>query len=184
MKYSANRSPWCDPKLCDHLQQWWQVEGLTAGQIERNLLGLGLTISRNAIIGKVHRMGLVPPASKGRSLKEQCAQRAKVANTGRIRKPRPERERFVILRGKKYNPHRPLEAKMSNKRPDGSKSILLKHAKEGQCKYILGYVDGKLENAVYCGEDISTTITASGYAVKTSWCGFHKGICVTQDKRR
>ena len=52
-----NQMNWSDERV-DQLKSLW-TEGLSASQIARALGG----VTRNAVIGKVHRLGLATPAA-------------------------------------------------------------------------------------------------------------------------
>lgn len=173
-------SPW-NEKTVSMLKEWWEVEGLTAPKIIVKLQELGYSgVTRNAIIGKAHRLKLVQPAWKQGQQSEAARQRAIAANISRAKevKANPALKQ-IIIRGKKYNPFRRKEVAVSSENPDGSKSTLIGGLKEGHCKYIIGYVQGKLELAMYCGEP--ATIRLDGKP--SAWCRHHHSVC-TQEARR
>lgn len=68
---------WTDERV-EQLKQLW-AEGLSASQIARQLGG----VTRNAVIGKVHRLGLAGRATPAR------AERPRMAVTRRAARPRP-----------------------------------------------------------------------------------------------
>ncbi len=160
---NIRHSVW-DDKAVKLLKNWWEVDGLTSYAIEDRFKTKGYPITRNAVIGKVFRMKLVAPEEKEALLKEANTQRAAVIN----------RARAKVSPIKKTSNSRRKEVKVLNGKPDSRKAILLTEAKDGQCKYIIGYINGKVENAVYCGEDTIKT---------TSWCPYHRKICLNEFKR-
>lgn len=169
---------------CERLRHWWEEDGLPASQVSAKFGQIGYNITRNAVIGKVHRMGLVEPEKKAEVIKANHSQRAKVLNTVRAERKEPK----VAYQRVDAQGLMEVRVTMNTKRgstapPDGSKATLLKHSKDGTCKAIIGYVGGKLENAVYCGEDCVPHYTSTGRQVPTSWCGFHKAIYMTEPRR-
>ncbi len=68
---------WTDERV-EQLKQLW-AEGLSASQIARQLGG----VTRNAVIGKVHRLGLAGRATPAR------AERPRMTVTRRAARPRP-----------------------------------------------------------------------------------------------
>jgi GcrA cell cycle regulator len=67
---------WTDPRV-ERLKSLW-LEGLSASQVARQLGG----VTRNAVIGKIHRMGL-----SGRAAGGNAAPRVRAARAGRIAPP-------------------------------------------------------------------------------------------------
>ncbi len=153
-----------DDKAVKLLINWWEVDGLTSFTIEDRFKSKGYPITRNAVIGKVFRMGLVAPKSKAALLHEGNSQRAATLNKVKAK----------ISNDKKPSNPRRKEVKVSKTKPDGRKAVLLTELGDGKCKYIIGYINGKVEKAVYCGED---TIKS------TSWCHYHRSICLNEFKR-
>ena len=164
---------------CALLTEWWTIEGLTILEISNRLKGLGYIVTPNAVIGKIYRMRLVAPESKRRAISERRSKRATISNAKRANKVK-----YVFVGGKKFNPH-PTKCKVKSAilPPSGDKAILLKHSKSGQCKAILGYVDGKLEAAVYCGEKVAHPTIRGGERISYSWCPYHKSIYLVEPKR-
>jgi GcrA cell cycle regulator len=68
---------WTDERV-EQLKQLW-AEGLSASQIARQLGG----VTRNAVIGKVHRLGLAGRATPAR------AERPRMQTVRRVARPRP-----------------------------------------------------------------------------------------------
>jgi len=184
---SPTSTVWTE-RNCALLTEWWTVEGLTSYEIANRFRGLGYIFTRNAIIGRVHRMKLVAPESKNKAISEKRSKRATISNLKKANKVK-----YVFVGGKKFNPLRERSAasplRQNGKAATvisptiGDKAILLKHSKAGQCKAILGYVDGKLEDAVYCGEKVAHPVIRGGERITYSWCDYHKSIYLTGAKR-
>lgn len=77
---------WSEPRVADLRKHW--AEGLSASQIAKELGGT----TRNAVIGKVHRLGL-PLRAERQNL--------------RINKKRPRRQRIPLPKPPKFNPETP-----------------------------------------------------------------------------
>lgn len=163
---------------CNRLRQWWEVDGLIARQVANKFREIGCDVTRNAVIGKVHRMKLVQPASKAESLRNVHTQTLKIAR----------RQKNGVVQRLDARKLMEVHVTMSTKKssvpaPDGSKAVLLKHSKEGMCKAVIGYVGGKAEDAVYCGEDCAVHVTSTGRMVPTNWCKYHKSLYMTEARR-
>lgn len=166
---------------CRKLRNWWEIDGLTSNEVVLEFGKLGYQISRNAIIGKVHRLKLVAPGEKRGLSSEKRSAAMKKANAMRSLRPTIRRRPFPTE--KKYNPQPPPEPPISaTNPPKGNKAVLLKHSKDGQCKAIIGYVHGKLELAVYCGEK-TPPVRRHGELVSSPWCDYHKSIYLTEPRR-
>jgi hypothetical protein len=61
--------------------------------------------------------------------------------------------------------------------PDSSQNVLLVDHKEGQCRSIVGYVNGEASQAVYCGHPSINKII-EGRAVASSWCAHHHNLYI------
>ncbi len=176
---------------CDRLRKWWEVDGMIARQVADKFREIGCDVTRNAVIGKVHRMKLKQPASKVETLRNTHSQtlkhiRAQQKNGAAV--PADLSSRRLENSGLDARKLMEVHVTMSTKKssvpaPDGSKAILLKHSKDGQCKAIIGYVGGKAEDAVYCGEDCVVHRTSTGRVVPTNWCPFHKSLYMTEPRR-
>lgn len=163
------------------LRQWWEQDGYTLGRISEEFAAIGWTINKNQIIGKVFRMKLKPPDWKAKALRARSAEIVAISNIVRnIQPPRKIPNKTVYIRGKKYKAVPSKEVIVADvPKPSGSKAVLLKNSKEGQCKAIIGYVHGKLENAVYCGED--TPLMKNG--AFAPWCPKHHAKYTTEGRK-
>lgn len=178
MRHPPN-SPWND-ETERWLKDCWEVEGLFASEVAAMMNGKGYNVTRNAVIGKVHRMRLEHPREKMKEkLHQRASQMAKALNVAKAAKV------LVVMRGgKKFNPNRPKEVRVSMSKPDGNNNVLLKNSRDiGICKYIVGYVDGKLENAVFCGNPTATATSSLGITKTASFCEKHKKICYTEARK-
>ena len=79
---------WTDERV-DQLKTLW-TEGLSASQIARVLGG----VTRNAVIGKVHRLGLAGRATPSRSERPRMPSTPKVSM--RVHQPEPQRRRIDV----------------------------------------------------------------------------------------
>lgn len=166
----------------EQLRKWWEQSGYTLGRISDEFAAIGWTINKNQIIGKVWRMKLKPPEWKAKVLREHSARTIAISNiVCHLRPGVRTPNRHVYIRGKKYKAVPSKEIIVTDiPKVGSSKAVLLKHSKEGQCKAIIGYVHGKLENAVYCGED--TLLLKNG--VHAPWCPKHHAKYTTEGRPR
>jgi len=112
---------WTDERI-DHLKKMWE-EGLTASQIAEKLGG----VSRNAVIGKAHRLGLKsrPSPVKAKSKKPKTAKlvakpKKAAAKTGK----KPQKEEHVARRAMPPPTARTHAAQQSKMRKhDGPKIV-------------------------------------------------------------
>jgi hypothetical protein len=181
--------------LCALLRQWWEIDGMTSRQVSAKFGEKGYNVTRNAVIGKVHRMGLVAPDSKKEIIHEILSQRAKVANVAkarlmvmRVAKVKSVTPRLFTFRRLDARKLMEVHVTIGSSRkgegpvPDGSKAVLLKDAPDGVCKAIIGYVGGEASMAVYCGEPAIIT-RRNGREVHTSWCSYHASIYQTEPRK-
>jgi hypothetical protein len=169
---------------CERLRHWWEEDGLPASQVSAKFGQIGYNITRNAVIGKVYRMGLVEPEKKAGVIKANHSQRAKILNTVRAER----KEQKVAYQRVDAQGLMEVRVTMNTRQgstapPDGGKAVLLKHSKDGQCKAILGYIGGRAEDALYCGEDCASHTTSAGRVIPTSYCPYHKSIYMTEPRR-
>jgi hypothetical protein len=159
-------SPWNEETLA-LLKQRWTVDGFAASTISNELNTLGYATTKNSVIGKVHRLKLLPPETKKGVTAERARQLSKkIKKKAKLIQP-------ILIRGKKYNPIKHKEAVVPKTKPDGSNAVLLRDSKKGQCRAIIGYVNGICALAMVCGEPTVSHVS-SGVARATSWCEYHK----------
>ena len=155
---------------CEKLRNWWEVDGKTAPEIMAELGQLGYRVTKNAIIGKVNRMKLRAATSKKGLSFEKRSAHMKAANA----RKRDKRAAFLH---KTFEPLPPPEPPITaTNPPKGKKAVLLKDSKSGQCKAIIGYIEGKMEYAVYCGEATPAFRNRDNKLVHTNWCPYHVSI--------
>lgn len=131
------------------LRKLW-AEGLSASQIAKQLGN----VTRNAVIGKVHRLGLA-----GR------------ATPSKPPKPRRSRVRFIppsVLKPIKVRPPTPSAEDLHNLPPEGA--LTIETVRDGQCKYMAG--EGP--DALVCGRS-----TPLG-----SWCSLHVKLVYQPSRKR
>lgn len=74
----------------------------------------------------------------------------------------------------------------SMKEPDGRRNVLIGDLKDGHCRAILGYKDGELAKAVYCGEQTEVKLVVNRGRVKEgrgSWCPYHHAHYTQESSR-
>jgi GcrA cell cycle regulator len=161
---------WTDERV-EQLSKLW-MDGLSASQIA-NILGSGIT--RNAVIGKVHRLGL--------------SGRAKAPSTAkpRVRDAQPRQPRTPRRSGGggvhrnaalAYSPRpnvQPAVRSMEEVVVPMSNPITIMELKENTCRFPLG--DPSTPEFRYCGGKSQATVP---------YCPFHERIAYqpAQDRRR
>lgn len=180
---NTNNSPWNDSNS-NMVRLWWENEGFSAGKIAFELNKLGYNVSRNSVVGKVHRMKLVAPEWKARRYKEQSSQRLKISHSHQSKRVRGPKQEAILIMGKKFNSAKapPIVVSLAHSPPDNKDWVLLKESGAGNCKYIVGYVSGKASEAVYCGKKTDVAANKYGERVHTPWCPYHRSICTTESK--
>lgn len=155
---------WDDERI-EQLKKLWS-EGLSASQIAAELGG----VTRNAVIGKVHRLGL-----SGRA-------KAKSPAVSRVRKAaaKPQRVQHIVSRGNLAVIEdvemdvEPVIDTRENVVVPISRRISIMELKEGVCRWPLG--DPQTSEFAYCGSDCSGNKT---------YCGPHARIAYQpQNERR
>lgn len=148
---------WTDAEIKTLTEMW--DDGLAASAISKVM---GKT--RNAIIGKFHRLGLY------RRTKELLKADGR-AKTVKPKKPKTEKpaKRWAKPRPPAAWTPKPTEIVM----PEVSKRVSLLHVREGQCRAIVDYTDKKLDQAICCGEPV-TVGRLSRQPI--SWCAYHHSI--------
>ena len=141
---------WTDDRVATLTKLW--AEGLSASQIAKQLGG----VTRNAVIGKVHRLGLSgrakpsSPARKAAARKRAAssASRARTASKSKpkaVRAPSVPRAPRVVAKAPVPPPPPPLEAKpMSN-----GEFATIMTITEHMCKWPIG--DPGADNFRFCG---------------------------------
>ena len=165
---------WTDERV-ELLKKLW-LDGRSASQISGELGG---GVTRNAVIGKVHRMGL-----SGRTKPNEVA----VASAPRLREkpqPRPAAPRMSAgpaVRGNLALSMAPRPAPQAAPRPVEqvvipiSERVTLMELKEAMCRWPLG--DPAQQDFRFCG------IKSPG--ALGPYCGYHAGVAYqpAQDRRR
>jgi GcrA cell cycle regulator len=164
---------WTDERV-EQLKQHW-MEGKSASQIA-NLLGHGLT--RNAVIGKVHRLGLAGRAKSPASASLRPRQPASRAPR-RHAAPRPA-VGHRIVRGATALAIAPQS--LAEPEPEAFESVVLPMSvrvtiielKEAMCRWPLG--DPTSPEFRYCGSP----------ALSGPYCAYHSGLAYqpAQERRR
>jgi len=141
---------WTDDRVATLTKLW--ADGLSASQIAKQLGG----VTRNAVIGKVHRLGLSgrakpsSPARKAAARKTAAssASRARAASKSKpksVRAPSVPRAPRVVAKAPVPPPPPPLEAKpMSN-----GEFATIMTITEHMCKWPIG--DPGADNFRFCG---------------------------------
>jgi len=166
---------WTDEKV-EQLKLHW-MEGKTASQIA-SLLGHG--VSRNAVIGKVHRLGLAGRAKSPNSGGARPRRTAQSPNAHRAAAPRMSQAAPRLTRGATALAIAP-EA-LSETDPQVCESVVVPMSlrvtivelKEAMCRWPLG--DPATSEFRYCG-----SLAASG-----PYCAYHGGLAYqpAQERRR
>lgn len=156
-----NAGQWNDDRV-NELKQLW-AKGLSAGVIALRMQGF----SRNAIIGKVHRLGLpgrATPIGKARlgGRKSVALQRAR-------RKTKPQ-ESIRFGKVKSYEPV--AVAPLPPEPPKPSKLFKLVDLEDNQCRFPFG--DPKSKDFGFCG-----CVKSPG----SSYCPGHAHLCLTTPDR-
>ena len=153
-------SPWTEART-ERLKFLWS-EGASCSEISAEL---GNSITRSAVIGKVHRLGLehrhASPSVRGQ--RKPRASRAKNFDGVNFQRRRNAKAREV--------------EQISALPPDQSEcAIPFLEQKSGQCKYPLND-SASIYDLMVCGAPVCQRDGAFGEMVDTSWCLRHHGIC-------
>lgn len=139
-----NQTGWTDDRV-ESLKKLW-IEGLSASQIAKQLGG----VTRNAVIGKVHRLGLAGRATPSRPAKRpRPASRPRIASSSQnaVARPRMAPAPYLAL-----VPHlEPLKAE------DGSVTTVLTLS-DSVCKWPIG--DPTESSFAFCGRGAAGTYCA------------------------
>jgi GcrA cell cycle regulator len=165
---------WTDERI-EQLKKLWG-DGLSASQIASELGN----VTRNAVIGKVHRLGL---AGRAKSTAIQPQRQRKAAPPPRVAPATPVRVLSpTLVRGAvalKQEAILVAEAetmpalRMEDVVVAMSRRVSIMELKEGVCRFPLG--DPMQPDFVYCGADCH---------VGTPYCGFHSRIAYQPNERR
>jgi GcrA cell cycle regulator len=161
---------WTDERV-EQLKQLW-TDGKSASQIA-SVLSNGIT--RNAVIGKVHRLGLsgrvkTPSQSQSRP-------RAPKVNTHRTHAPRSQGPRTHGANALAYSPRietRPIERPMEEVVIPMSERVTIMELKEAMCRWPLG--DPATPEFRYCG---------GNSPIGVPYCTYHSRVAYqpVQDRR-
>jgi GcrA cell cycle regulator len=138
----------------EQLRQHW-IEGKSASQIA-SLLGHGLT--RNAVIGKVHRLGLAGRAKSPSSSGSHSRQSSSQHGAHRAAAPRAAPVAPRIVRGATALAVQPQTAAEVEPQPEGvvlpmSLRVTIVELKEAMCRWPLG--DPSSPDFRYCGSPVA-----------------------------
>ncbi|HEX3215744.1 MAG TPA: GcrA family cell cycle regulator [Aestuariivirgaceae bacterium] len=169
-----DKMPWTDDRV-EQLKRMWS-EGLTASQIAARI---GQGVTRNAVIGKVHRLGLSGRVAKVRSPQPKPPRKIYEPNLA-------ARERGLPVSGAtalkpQFRPQpKPLpEVEPEPIRlvevPTGEQRCSIMHLTDRTCRWPIG--DPTAENFCFCG---------STPREKGPYCEYHARIAYQplQDRRR
>jgi GcrA cell cycle regulator len=163
---------WTDERV-ELLKKLW-LEGRSASQISAELGGL---FTRNAVIGKVHRMGL-----SGRTKSVETSPVSARPKERQPSRPLPQRSSASLSRGNLALAMASRPAPQPAPRPVEnvvipiSERVTLMELKEAMCRWPLG--DPATQDFRFCG--IKSPGTLGPY------CGYHSGVAYqpAQDRRR
>lgn len=169
-----NGIPWTEKEI-KLLTKFWE-EGLSASMISKELKTLGYGYTRNAVVGKLHRLGL----------RESNRQEAdQIVGVPIKKKARTSVPRIKV----KKKPATPPEAKRSDqgKRspmivPRPQMRVLLTKTNDSHCRAIIGYENGEAARAVCCGEE-TVWSEFKGKRRRLSWCEYHYKLYLTEPRK-
>ena len=153
---------WAEQKT-ELLKKLWTA-GFSSGSIVKVMADNGYSVTRNAVIGKVNRLGLIRDPGKitrkrppRRKLKAKSKQKTIIL-------PNYERGVLVVKHTSKGS---------DMKGPNEAKNVLLTETKDGDCRAIVRYRNDLLAEAVCCGEQ-TPWIENKGRLVRSPWCLYHR----------
>jgi len=188
-------APWMTAENIALMTEWWE-QGLTSSEIANQLTSRGYAVTRNAVIGKVYRLGLCHNlANKPEQARKIPRKRAAPKNIPRAIRKLPISRRKVafnrFVKKAKLNGYHCRGGDMV-KEPDPTKQIPLIETKEGDCRAIVGYlIEGKIvkevpkrqvQNAICCGEK-AVMVVSSGKLVHSAWCAHHHDLYTMEPRR-
>lgn len=138
------------------------AEGKSSRSIAVALCDSGYNVTRNAVIGKIHRMKLPPRVMdlKFKSKKERGISYARKVRAP-VTKSRPEPRPPAPL---------PDTPPVEIKAP-----VPFIEISDGQCKAIVAYQDSQLSKAICCGSRTKKVIKGTK-VVLAPWCDYHMEI--------
>lgn len=145
---------WTD-EMVDQLREMWK-QGLTTGEI-----GKRLGVSKNSIVGKVHRLGLSgrPSPIKKKDAPETPAPK-KASNETAAKNDKPKNEKAPVAKPEK-NVAKPIENEIKfeekaefemSSRPQHSGKTSLTDLDNHTCRWPIG--DPKDDNFHFCGKKV------------------------------
>lgn len=178
-------TPWTEERV--KLLETWTEEGFSSSLIVDKFKDTGYQTTKNAVIGKRHRIGLYRKVP----LKTRTPKRAPVRNVRKAAErklallaqtPVPNGNGFLGMKIVIPKPKRGT-AQMEYQ-PDPTKRVLLRKTGDGHCRAIIGYANGVLADAICCGEEAPWIITHKGKLTRSPWCAYHRSIYVQPDTGR
>ncbi len=166
-----NNMPW-PPERSAELERLWH-RGLSATQIAGSL-GDGLT--RNAVIGKIHRLGLSEPSFKKQPKPEK---KAKAPRASRDRKRQGDHHAIYKIANGGNGGTRVIQSTMSAEIAElrsvdiVPRLVTFAELQAGDCKYIYGV--GHPSEYRFCGHP-RFTYGRAGVDVKSPYCGGHHDL--------
>lgn len=170
----TNPTPWDDASL--ELLKQLRVEGYTSGAIAKELNDRGYKFTRNAVIGKMHRLQLpLPP----KEVEPKALKRERAITVAKI----VSNPKFIFHRKpQSLGAHAVAEAlDMEASNLTGSTAILLSQSRDGQCRAIIDYENGELAKAIICGAPTPVKLRRGRY-VTSSWCQHHNELYTIEDR--
>jgi hypothetical protein len=173
----TNPTPWDDASM--EVLKRLRAEGYSCGSIAEELKSKGYNFSRNAVIGKMHRLNLPPPPNE---VVEKRLKRQRQVTAGKIA-ARPAKVKFIWHRKpQSLGAQAVMEIPaMEVSNPTGSNAILLTDSRDGQCRAIVGYENGELSKAIICGDPTPLKLRRGKY-IRISWCAHHNDLYTQEDR--
>ena len=148
---------WTDDRV-EQLKKLW-AEGLSAAQIANKMGG----VTRNAVIGKVHRLGLSGRATPAKPQRGRAYEAAQKSENTANEKPSAETMKPVI----------PEPAFIAPAVLDSGDRMTVANIKNNMCKWPIG--DPATDDFHFCGQS-----TLSG----KSYCAYHAHMAFQPPQRR
>lgn len=165
-------SPWTEERVAT-LERLWVKEGYSASMIA---LHFDCGMTRNAVIGKVHRLGMLgrsPRVWKGPSF-VPIAKKVRVnsGERGRKKAAAPKAGRKVA---KRQVPILTQERRVEILSITPVSQVSFFNVKPGQCRYPVGDWEVPVERKMYCGSPVQE---------QSSFCANHHLICWVPHSRQ